>query len=154
MSDLARVIAFAFRRKGAQTLPGGDLRLMLAYDLRWFAPEDAKRVVARALESGLLRDDGGVLAPAFDLAAIEVPVNFRPSLAVLEEAIAALAPAPAPPAAPAPAPAPGHEPAVEAERRKRGLLVSAEVALLIVERRSGADVTAKAAELEAALLRG
>lgn len=155
MSDLARTLAFAYRRKGVDAMPGTELRLLLAYDLRWFAPEDAKRVVQRALEAGLLRDDGGSLRPAFDIAAVDIPLNFRPGTHVLEEEIGALpAPrAPEPqPATPPPQADASIERAAEEERRKRGLLLSLDAARLIVRRRAGEDVTDDAAKHEAALL--
>jgi len=174
LSDLIRALAFAYRRKGATSIPGGDLRLLLAYDLRWFAPEDAKRVVQRAIEVGLLRDENGALAPAFDVAAVEIPINFRPTTQVLEEEIAftPVAPPRAPPTTIAPAasvapiaPAAPAEPPVTArvasseiekaaddERRRRGLLMGSEVARLVVRRRAGEDVAADAAALEAAAL--
>ncbi|HVM45509.1 MAG TPA: DUF2240 family protein [Candidatus Thermoplasmatota archaeon] len=155
MSDLARAIAFAYRRKGVDAMPGGDLRLLLAYDLRWFAPEDAKRVVQRAIEVGLLRDESGALRPAFDARGIDIPLNFRPSLDVLDEAAPPVAPpaAPAPPPARAP-PASDVEKAAEDERRRRGLRLGIDVARLVVRRRAGDDVKADAAALEARLLRG
>lgn len=152
MSDLARTLAFAYRRKGVDAMAGTELRLLLAYDLRWFAPEDAKRVVQRALDAGLLRDDAGALRPGFDIAAVDIPLNFRPGTHVLEEEIGAL-PAPrAPPPVPAPQPDSAIERAAEEERRKRGLLVSLDAARLIVRRRAGEDVTEDALRLEAALL--
>lgn len=161
-SDLARTIAFAFRRKGLDAMPAGDLRLLLAYDLRWFAPEDAKRCVARAIETGLLHEGSGVARPTFDVRAIDIPLNFRPTTDVLEADVTPLPPAPAPAPAPAiapphapaplPSPAPAIERAAEDERRKRGLLLSVEVARLVVRRRAGEDVAAEAAALEARLL--
>lgn len=173
MSDLARTIAFAFRRKGVETMPGSELRLLLAYDLRWFAPEDAKKVVLRAIETGMLEQEGDAVRVAFDLATVQIPLNFRPTTAVLDEEIGALpqkpmpslaasvaAPAPGPaPAPPPPAPAQppvagagSHQRAADDERRKRGLLVSAELAQLIVRRRAGEDVAEEAARLEERLL--
>lgn len=146
MNDLARTIAFAYRRKGLGAMPGGDLRLMLAYDMRWFAPEDAKRVVQRGIDLGLLRDEAGSLRPTFDVQAIEIPLNFRPSVDVLQET---LEPAPAPPR-----PATELERAAEDERRRRGLMISLEVARLVVRRRAGEDVVADAAAEEAKLLGG
>ena len=180
-TDLVRTIAFAYRYKAAEKLPGSTLRLVLAYDLRWFAPEDAKRAVARALEAGLLVEDGEDLRPTFDVAAVEVPVNFRPGAGVFHEPVPTdlpaapavgqtprPAPAPAPAAAPAPAPAPAPasasasasaSPAAAArsaaaaeERARRGNLVRAEVAELIVARRAGEDVRARAAALAQAML--
>ena len=156
MSDLLRTIAFAFRRKGLDAIPGGDLRLLLAYDLRWFAPEDAKRVVLRAIESGLLREENGALHATFDTRAVEIPLNFRPTIDVLDAPIA-LAPAAAPPPTPAasavrPPPTDARERAAEDERRKRGLRLSLDVARLVVRRRAGEDVVADAAALEAQML--
>lgn len=163
MNDLARTLAFAFRRKGLAAMGGADLRLLLAYDLRWFAPEDAKRVVARGIETGLLILEGDDVRPSFDIAAVEIPVNFRPGPHVIEETAPPLppakarAPAPAAPPAPSPAAAPAvdaHERAAEDERRKRGLLMSVEVARLVVRRRAGEDVAEDAAALEGKLLGG
>ena len=141
---------------------GADLRLLLAYDLRWFAPEDAKRVVARGLEVGLLVAAGDDVRPSFDVAAVDIPVNFRPGPYVIDEgAPSGLAPAKPfstqPAALPAPMPASvpdAHARAAEDERRRRGLLLSVEVARLVVRRRAGEDVTAEAAAMEGARLGG
>ena len=168
MSDLARALAFAFRRKGADALPGSELRLLLAYDLRWFAPEDAKLVVQRALETGLLREEeGGVVRAAFDVAAVDVPLNFRPTRDVLDEAPPARLPPARVPAAPAPEPAAAAAPAAPAparetredeerlaldERRRRGGLMDVEVARLVVARRAGEDVAERAKALEAKMM--
>ena len=149
MSDLLRTLAFAFRRKGVDAMPGADLRMLLAYDLRWFAPEDAKRVVQRGIETGLLAQQGDTLRPAFDARSIDIPLNFRPTTLVLDEA-PPVVPAPAPASA-APAP-PAVDHAGEDERRRRGLMMSVEVARLVVRRRAGEDVAAEAAALEARLL--
>jgi len=164
MSDLARTIAFAFRRKGVDAMPAGELQLLLAFDLRWFAPEDARRAVQRAVETGLLVREGDALRVVFDLDAVAIPLNFRPGAGVLDEDVPALppsratthaAPAGAPPVV-APPPAPPErarlQGAAEEERRRRGLLLSVEAAMLIVRRRAGEDVTEDAAALEAKLL--
>lgn len=140
MSDLLRTLSFAFRRKGGEVMPGNALRLMLAFDLNWFAPADAKRLVDRAVAGGLLVAEGEDLRVAFDPAAVEVPVGFKPSLAVLEE------PFPDLPAAPAPKPRRSDVEA-EAERARWHGWLSLDVARLVVRRRAGEDVSG---ELEAA----
>lgn len=167
MSDLARALAFAFRRKGVESMAPNELQLRLAVDLRGFAPEDAKRAVSRALDMGLLEREGESLRPAFDAAAVDIPLNFRPGAHVLDEEAPALpprrpsppsaAPPPATPPATATAAAAAHaedalERAAEDERRRRGLLMSLDVARLVVRRRAGEDVAEAAATLEAALL--
>lgn len=174
MSDLVKVLAFAFRRKGAATMPGADLRLMLAYDLRWLAPEDAKRVVQRALQVGLLREEGEHLHAAFDVGAIDIPLNFKPRADVADDegpfdapppraptaapplvAPAITAPTPPPTEATAPARAPAElDKFADAERARRGGMLSHEVARLVVERRLGADVEARLADAEARVLKG
>lgn len=142
MSDLLRALAFAYRRKGVDAMGGAELRLLLAYDLRWFAPEDAKRFVQRAVEVGALREEGERMVPSFDVGAVEIPLNFRPGPFVLEEAPTAEPP-------PSTAGSSELERAAEDERRRRGLLLSLDVARLVVRRRKGEDVAAEAATLEA-----
>ena len=162
-NDLARSLAFAFRRKGADAMPGSELRHLLAFDLRWFAPEDAKKVVLRALETGLLVQEGDDVRPSFDLGAVQIPLNFRPTTMVLEEEPGALpaarsaptvaaAPPPALAPPPAAAAAPDLQRAADDERRRRGLLISADLARLIVRRRLGEDVAEEAVKLEERLL--
>lgn len=164
MSDLLRAMAFAFRRKGAEAMPGAELRLLLAYDLRWFAPEDAKKAVARAVEGGLVAQDAeGVLSPLFDPSAVDIPVNFRPDARVFDEELPASLPqpraaAPKPPAPPLPVAAePEEDEEIERlaleERRRRGNLLSLDVARLVVARRAGQDVSGRLAEAEARVLR-
>ncbi len=130
-------------------MPRMDLHMILSMDLRWFAPEESKKVVARALEGGLVVAEGDALRVAFDPAAVEVPLSFRPQArALLEEPLPEV---PAPRAAPRPAPARDEE--AHAERARRGGLLSLEVARLVVARRAGEDVAPRLAEAEASLLK-
>lgn len=154
MNDLSRAVAFAYQRKGARVLPRMDLHMLLSMDMRWFAPEESKKVVARAVEVGLLVAEGDALRIAFDPASVDVPLTFRPNAkAILDEPITALpAPepaAPAPPAAPARA---ASERDAELERARRGGLLTLDVARLVVARRHGEDVGARLADAEAKLL--
>lgn len=163
MSDLLRAMAFAFRRKGSDAMPGAELRLLLAYDLRWFAPEDAKKAVARALEGGLLAQDAeGVVRPLFDPAAVEIPVNFRPDGRVFDEPLPASLPQPRaqaakPAAPPMPTLAEPEDDEMERlaleERKRRGSLLSLDVARLVVARRAGEDVSPRLPEAEARVLK-
>lgn len=146
MSDLLRTLAFAFRRKGEAVMPGNGLRLMLAFDLNWFAPADAKRLVDRALAGGLLVAEGEDVRLVFDPAAVEVPVGFKPTTAVLEE------PFPDVPAAPAPKPKRSDAEA-EAERARWHGWLSLDVARLVVRRRAGEDVSSDLAAAEQGLFK-
>jgi hypothetical protein len=163
VSDLLRAIAFAFQRKGARTMPRMDLHMLLSMDLRWFAPEESKKVVARALDAGLLIAEGDALRIAFEPGGVEVPLSFRPQAkSLLEEPLpeslptapAASAAVPAHAARPAPRPAPmPRDDEAHAERAKRGGLLSLEVAQLVVARRGGEDVAPRLAAAEASLLK-
>lgn len=153
MSDLLRAIAFAYQRKGARAMPRLDLHMLLSMDLRWFAPEESKKVVARALEAGLLSADGETLKIAFDPAGVQVPLSFRPQArALLEEPLPEVPAAAKPAASPKPASMPRDDEA-HAERAKRGGLLSLDVAKLVVARRAGEDVSARLAEAEASILK-
>lgn len=136
MSDLVRTLAFAFRRRGADVMERAKLLHMLTFDLRWLSPDPAKRVLARAIAAGLLKEEGDQLRAGFDVQAVEVPVNFRPrdNLADDDAPLGAV---------------PWIADEAEAERARRGGLVSRDVAQLIVARRRGEDVTAAARELAA-----
>lgn len=158
MSDLLRALAFAYRRKGDDVMPGNALRLMLAFDLNWFAPADAKRFVERAVASNALVVEGEDLRLAFPRTAVEVPMGFRPTIAVLEEpfpelpraAAAPVAPSPPPPQLPTESDALDEE--ANAERARRGGLLTLEVARLLVQRGKGEDVKPLLADAERALL--
>lgn len=175
MSDLLRTLAAVYRRRGLTEIAAADLKHALSLDLRWFAPADAKRLTQHAVDVGLLEADGDVLRATFDVAAVDVPVTFRPTLAVLDEAAPAAPPVRKAPAAAATAAAPATpahaaaaRPAEQAlreaahlagedldvltreaaqEREKRGRLLTADVAALVVARRHGVDVRAHAARI-------
>ena len=134
---------------------------LLAFDLRWFSPDPAKRVIQRAVQAGLLREEGDKVHLAFEADAVDIPLNYRPpdNLADAEgpvdlpsRKLAALA---KPPQAPAPGatPAPAHAEAA-AERARRGNLVTEDVAALLVARRAGEDVRERARALDARLTSG
>lgn len=174
-SDLVRTVASVFRRKGASDLTTAEFKHALSLDLRWFAPADARKLLAHAVNTGLVEEQGERVAALFDVARVDVPVAFRPSLDVLDEAPPALPAriAPPPPSVPAGAPqAAASAPAAsvleealsaaaraggldradlereaEDERARRGGLFSADVAALVVARRRGVDVRALAARL-------
>lgn len=134
--DLVRTLAFLFLRRGADVMERSKLLHMLTFDLRWLAPDQGKRALARALGAGLLREEGELVRAAFDPKLVEIPVNFRPRDGLADET----------------GPITGKVPwrgadEAEAERARRGGLVSREVAALIVARRKGEDVVERAAAL-------
>lgn len=139
-SDLVRALAFAYRRQGADAMDRSKLLHLLTFDLRWLAPDPAKRLVTRALQAGLLVEQGEQLRANFDVAAVEIPVNFRPRDHLADDE----GPHDAPPP-------PGGPDAATLERTRRGGLLRLDVARLVVARRAGEDVRERARELEARL---
>lgn len=140
MSDALRALAFAFRRRGGGPMERAKLLHMLTFDLRWYSPDSAKRLLQAAIAAGLVRETDGVVAPDFDVAAVDVPVNFRPR----DEEPDLPTHAPRAP--------PTRDDDAEKERARMGGLVSLDVARLIAARRRGEDVASRARELEARLL--
>lgn len=150
--DLARVIAFAYLRRGVDVMERSKLLHLLTFDLRWFSPDPAKRILARAIESGLLAQEGeGLLRVTFDARSVDVPLNWKPRedladatgpIDIPARQLAALtksAPTAAAPTTAAPDPA-------DAERARLGGLVTAHVARLILARRAGEDVRDRATD--------
>lgn len=152
MSDLARALAFAFKRRGTTTMERSKLLHLLAFDLRWFSPDPAKRVIQRGVQTGLLQEEGDKVTLTFDADAIDIPLNFRPRDDVVEGDAPPDLPSRKAAAVAARAPAP--ENAAAEERRRRGNLITEEVAALVVARRRGEDVRERARAAEARLTSG
>lgn len=146
-SDLARTLAFAFKRRGATTMERSKLLHLLAFDLRWFSPDPAKRVIQRAVQAGLLQEEGDKVTLAFDADGVDIPLNFKPTESVADPE----APIDLPSRKLAALPRPAGDAEAAAERARRGNLVSEEVAALLVARRKGEDVRERAKALEAKL---
>jgi len=78
MSDLTYTVSMPFKRKGKDALKDTEFVLALSIDLKWFNPEQAKLVLSDAEKSGLLKREGELVRPAFDLSRIEIPSGFKP----------------------------------------------------------------------------
>lgn len=61
-----------------------DFVFAASMDLRWFPPKDAQRMLTAAARAGLLTSESGHLRPTFDVNALDIPVDFVPTTAVLE----------------------------------------------------------------------
>ncbi len=80
MSDLIYTVSMPFLRKGKETLKENEFLLALAIDLNWFTPESAKSVLIQAEKEGLIKREGGMVIPSFDLAKVDIPSGFRPGI--------------------------------------------------------------------------
>jgi len=83
MSDLTYTVSMPFKRKGKDALKDTEFVLALSIDLKWFNPEQAKLVLNDAERSGLLKREGELIRPSFDLSQIEIPSGFKPEPASL-----------------------------------------------------------------------
>ncbi len=63
-----------------------DFVLAASMDLRWFPPKDAQRLLDAGLRTGLIVAEGGTLWPSFDIASVEIPLEFVPTAAAFEAA--------------------------------------------------------------------
>jgi len=78
IDDLKRVMAFVFRMKAAKHLKESAFIDILSFDLRWFPPEDAKRLLTYALESNIIIKKDDAVMPNFDTSSIEIPLTYKP----------------------------------------------------------------------------
>ena len=85
MSELTYTVAMPFKRKGKESLKDMEFVMALSMDLKWFTPEQAKSVLAEAQKSGLLKRDGELVRPSFDISKIEIPSGFKPQTVAIEK---------------------------------------------------------------------
>lgn len=86
MSDLQKSIALLFRRKGKEMLTEQEFVASASLDMRWFSPKDAQKLLDLSLTGGYLQRKNGSVYPTFDLSSVEVPLDFKPSREILENA--------------------------------------------------------------------
>ena len=84
MDDLRNAIALLFKRKGQNELSEREFVLSASMDLRWFPPRDAQRLLQIGLEAKLLESQEGTIRPAFDVTAVDVPMDYMPTSAILD----------------------------------------------------------------------
>ncbi len=84
-SDLTYTVSMPFLRKGKETLKESEFVLALSIDLNWFTPEQAKIVLAEAEKSGLLKRDGEMVSPAFDISGVKIPSGFKPQQGIFDK---------------------------------------------------------------------
>jgi hypothetical protein len=139
MDELKVVIAEPFRIRGKARLTPAEFTFALTLELKWLTPEESRHVIDEGLKAGLLKDEKGKIAPAFDYRSVAVPHGFRPGFdlfkkkPLLERVIDLLASA-----------GMSDDDARELIRQKREHLfdcVTPEVAGLIVARERGLDTT-------------
>ncbi len=81
---LRMIIAAAFKAKGKRSMSKSELTYFMSFDLKWFSHDSSRMVIKKAIEKGLLVEEGDELKPTFDITSIEIPVNFKPDLSAIE----------------------------------------------------------------------
>ena len=83
---MRRAVAFLFRLEGGRALSEKEFVQFASYRLGWFKPTDAQRLLRVAQDLKLVELRQGSLTPTFDVAAVDVPVDFHPPAGVLDRA--------------------------------------------------------------------
>ncbi len=78
MTDLIYTVSAPFKRKGKDALKESEFVMALSFDLKWFTPDQAKKVVQEAEKAGLIKREGDILRPSFELSSVEPPQGFKP----------------------------------------------------------------------------
>lgn len=79
-----------FRLEGGRPLSEREFVQFASLRMNWFKPTEAQQLLRLALERGLVQVREGQVTPMFEVAAIDAPMDYRPSAAILA------APAPEP----------------------------------------------------------
>lgn len=83
--SLRTVVAAPFRSRGRGALGESEFIVSLSLDRNWFSPDQAARVVDRAVGDGLLERSDDDLQATFDPESVEVPADFSPDEDLLRE---------------------------------------------------------------------
>ncbi len=78
-SEAEIIIAFLYKRSGKSVLTEPELYLSLSMDLGWMTATEAKDFVQHIQDDKLVHPHDNGLAPAFEIAAVNIPRGFTPS---------------------------------------------------------------------------
>ena len=84
MSDELRICAAAFfRSKGKNVITENEFLMGVSMNNRWMPYGDAERLLSAMVSSKILSKDGEYVRPCFDVAAVDVPVGYKPPSDIL-----------------------------------------------------------------------
>ena len=89
MEELKKAIAFLFRKKGRDAMTETDFVMSASMDLRWFLPKEAQRLLQICVDAKLLAMTDGKLTPSFDVASVDVPLDYAPQPSLLDTRVGA-----------------------------------------------------------------
>jgi hypothetical protein len=87
MTELETAIAQIFRRKGKASLAEKDFVFAASLDFGWFNPKEAQKLLELGLESELLSMEDGLVKPAFDYKALDIPKGFAPTADIFQTSV-------------------------------------------------------------------
>lgn len=93
MSELQKTVTVVFNRKGKKLLSEREFINALFFEMKWADPsgagrieaKEAQRILEAAMRRGLLELADGYVRPSFDLKAVEVPLNYKPTRDLLRD---------------------------------------------------------------------
>jgi hypothetical protein len=85
MDELKIVIAEPFKRRSKARLTPTEFTMALTLELKWLTPDESRQVIDEGLKAGLLKEEKGKIAPAFDYRSVTAPPGFRPGLDILRK---------------------------------------------------------------------
>jgi len=78
-TEKAILVATPFKKRGKSSLKISDFIFALSLDLKWGPPEKVRALMREAEAEGMVKMEGDMVDALFDLAAVEVPLGFKPS---------------------------------------------------------------------------
>jgi len=82
--SLSITIAAPFRHSHRDQLKKNEIVYYLSFKQHWMNIEQANQVISRAVEEGLVRIEGDMISPLFDVSRIEIPLGFKPGASVFQ----------------------------------------------------------------------
>jgi len=80
---LKKALAFLFQREGSE-ISKEDFVYAQSVDLEWFSSDEARKLIDKALEAGLVDADENIIKANFEYGQIDIPIGFEPSKKILE----------------------------------------------------------------------
>jgi hypothetical protein len=75
---LKQTLISLFNRKGKDAIPKNEIELLLSLELRWFEPNEARKLIDFSLEMGLLKEEESKMVLTFDINSVKIPFGFKP----------------------------------------------------------------------------
>ncbi|MDI3502659.1 MAG: hypothetical protein PWR13_728 [Archaeoglobi archaeon] len=85
MRELQYTVAQAFKMRGKEELTTREFVFVLSFDLKWFSPEEARRILYMAKKNNLVDIEGDKVLPKFRISSVQIPFGFKPSEEIWRE---------------------------------------------------------------------